>query len=316
VLTHSLSCPPRKLIAARDKYGFRPLCYGITADGCYVVASESCALEAAGASLIREVEPGEIIVFSQDGVERITEHCDKVPRSLCVFEYIYFARPDSVIDGCCVHSARMRAGAFLAEDSPVDADVVIGVPDSGIDAAIGYSRRSGIPYGLGFIKNKYIGRTFISPSQRMREKKVKIKLNPVSETVAGKRVVLIDDSIVRGTTGKQIVALLRQAGATEVHMRVTAPPFINPCYYGTDIPDSSSLLAVGRTNREIADLMGADSVEFIGIERLSQITESSSPNPMVDGCKGFCMACFDGKYPCKNEDVGDRDRYDKKIEKK
>ena len=195
---------PSKLIAARDENGFRPLCYGKTPDGRYIVASESCALDAVGAEFIRDVRPGEIVVFDKNGVRTITDHCDKTPCSLCVFEYIYFARPDSVIDGCLVHSARLRAGAFLALEHPVQADVVIGVPDSGIDAAIGYSKQSGIPYELGFIKNKYIARTFIAPGQKSREDKVRIKLNPISEIAKGKRIVMIDDSIVRGTTRKFI----------------------------------------------------------------------------------------------------------------
>ena len=213
-----------KLMAVRDPRGFRPLCYGQTPDGAYVVASESCALDAVGASFIRDVEPGEIVVFSEEGVRSIRTHCGKAPRTMCVFEYIYFARPDSVLDGSSVHNARRRAGMFLALEHPVEADVVVGVPDSGIDAAIGFAQASGIPYGVGMIKNKYIGRTFISPGQKSREDKVRIKLNPISATVKGKRVVLIDDSIVRGTTSARIVRLLRDAGATEVHMRISAPP--------------------------------------------------------------------------------------------
>ena len=214
---------PRKLIAARDPNGFRPLCIG-TLDGGYVFASESCALDAIGAHFLRDVEPGEIVIADQSGLRSIRTHCGKAKSSLCVFEFIYFARPDSVIDGAGVHEARLRAGAFLALEHPVQADIVIGVPDSGIDAAIGYARQSGIPYGTGFIKNKYIARTFIAPGQKNREDKVRIKLNPISSVVRGKRVVIIDDSIVRGTTSARIVGLLREAGATEVHMRVSAPP--------------------------------------------------------------------------------------------
>ena len=212
---------PSKLLAVRDEMGIRPLCYGKTIDGKYVVASESCALDAVGATFIRDIEPGEILVFTKDGIQSIKDHCNKKKQAFCVFEYIYFARPDSVIDGASVHSARLRAGEFLAEAHPVEADVVIGVPDSGIDAAVGYSRKSGIPYGIGFIKNKYIGRTFIAPGQADREDKVKIKLNTIAETVSGKRVVMVDDSIVRGTTCARIVKLLREAGAREVHMRVS-----------------------------------------------------------------------------------------------
>ena len=195
---------PSKMIAARDENGFRPLCYGKRVDGSYVIASESCALDAVGAEFIREIRPGEILVFGKEGIRSITDHCDKAPERFCVFEYIYFARPDSVINGCSVHEARVRAGEFLADSYPVEADVVIGVPDSGLDAAIGYSRRSGIPYEIGFLKNKYIGRTFIAPGQKSREDRVRIKLNVISSVVKGKRVVLVDDSIVRGTTSARI----------------------------------------------------------------------------------------------------------------
>ena len=238
---------PSTLIAVRDAHGFRPLCYGKTADGRYVVASESCALDAVSAQFVRDIRPGEILVFDQDGVRSITDHCGKTDGSLCVFEYIYFARPDSVIDGCSVHNARMRAGAFLALEHPVQADVVIGVPDSGLDAAVGYAKQAGIPYEIGFIKNKYIGRTFIQPGQKSREDKVKIKLNPIADVVRGKRVVMIDDSIVRGTTSARIVKLLREEGAKEIHMRVSAPPFLNPCYDGTDIDSRENLIAAKHT---------------------------------------------------------------------
>jgi len=277
-----------KLLAVRDPHGFRPLCYGVTEDGTYVVASESCALDSVGAEFIRDVEPGEIVVFDKKGVRSIKDHCNKCPRSSCVFEFIYFARPDSVIDGSSVHNARLRAGAFLALEHPVQADVVIGVPDSGIDAAIGYSRQSGIPYMLGFIKNKYIGRTFIAPGQSCREDKVRIKLNPISSTVKGKRVVLIDDSIVRGTTCARIVKLLREAGATEVHMRVTAPPFIYPCYYGTDIDSSEKLIAYKHSLEEIEKIIDVDSLGYLSVANAKQIAENT---------EGFCTACFTGKYP-------------------
>ena len=223
----------QKLICARDPYGFRPLCYGKTHDGMYVVASESCAITAVGAEFIRDVEPGEMLVFSDKGVISRREHCGKKPKKLCVFEYIYFARPDSVIDGVSVHEARFNAGRELAKAHPVDADIVIGVPDSGLDAALGYSEESGIPYRIGLIKNKYIGRTFIAPGDRLD--KVKIKLSAIESVIRGKRVVMIDDSIVRGTTSGRIVKLLRDAGAKEIHMRISSPPFLHPCYYGTDI---------------------------------------------------------------------------------
>ncbi len=281
-----------KLIAARDPHGFRPLCFGRIPDGCYVIASESCALDSVGAEFIRDVEPGEVIVFDKDGMRSIKDHCGKCKRSLCVFEYIYFARPDSVIDGSAVHNARLRAGAFLALDHPVQADVVIGVPDSGIDAAIGYARQSGIPYGIGLIKNKYIGRTFIAPGQKHREDRVRIKLNPVASTVAGKRVVLIDDSIVRGTTSARIVRLLRDAGATEVHMRVTAPPFLNPCYYGTDISSRDVLIAYKHSHEDMVKMIGIDSLGFLSVEDAKKIAEASNG-------AGFCTACFDGVYPTK-----------------
>jgi len=281
---------PTKLIAARDSHGFRPLCFGITEDGAYVAASETCALDAANAKLIRDVAPGEICVFDSSGPRFITEHCGKVKPSFCVFELIYFARPDSVISGCSVNSVRQRAGGFLAQDSPVGADVVIGVPDSGIDAAIGYSRRSGIPYGVGLIKNKYIGRTFISPGRQVREDKVRLKLNAVSATVCGKRVVLVDDSIVRGTTSASIVHLLRDAGAAEVHMRVSAPPFLNPCYYGTDISSREDLIAHRHSLAEIEKLLGVDSLGYLKPQRITELSEQIS-------CNGLCTACFDNNYP-------------------
>ncbi len=280
---------PSKLIAARDPNGFRPLCYGTRPDGGFIVASESCALDAVGATLIRDVDPGEILVFERGRVRSIREHCGKAKPSLCVFEYIYFARPDSVIDGASVHQARVRAGAFLALKHPVQADIVIGVPDSGLDAAIGYARQSGIPYGVGFIKNRYIARTFISPGQKAREDKVRIKLNPIASVVKGKRVVLIDDSIVRGTTSKRIVGLLRDAGATQVHFRVSAPPFLNPCYYGTDIDSRDNLIACHHTVSEIAEIIGVDSLGYLDLEDVHCLADNG-------GCGGFCDACFSGKY--------------------
>ena len=297
---------PSKLIAARDEHGFRPLCYGQTPDGAYVVASESCALDTVGAKLIRDLRPGEIVVFDKNGVRSITDHFDKAPEKFCVFEYIYFARPDSVINGCSVHSARLRAGAFLALEHPCQADVVVGVPDSGIDAAIGFSRQSGIPYGIGLIKNKYIARTFISPGQKSREDKVRIKLNPVADTVKGKRVVLIDDSIVRGTTCARIVNILREAGAKEVHMRVSAPPFIEPCYYGTDIDSREGLIANKFTVDEIAKEIGADSLGYLSVDNVTKLC----------GCgdtRGYCTACFDGKYPTDVPEHSNKDRFEKKL---
>lgn len=297
---------PSKLIAVRDEHGFRPLCYGKTSDGRYIVASESCALDAVGAQFIRDIKPGEIVVFDKNGVRTIEDHCNKKPCMLCVFEYIYFARPDSIIDGCCVHSARVRAGAFLALQHPVQADVVIGVPDSGLDAAIGYSKQSGIPYGIGFIKNKYIGRTFIAPGQKNREDKVRIKLNPIPDTVRGKRIVMIDDSIVRGTTSARIVKLLREAGASEIHMRVSAPPFLNPCYYGTDIDSRDNLIACKHSTEEIAEIIGVDSLGYLSIENVKQIAKG------MNGC-GYCTACFDGVYPTKIPQTPLKNRFETKI---
>ena len=263
-----------KMIAARDPYGFRPLCYGQMQDGTYVVASESCALSAVGAKFIRDLLPGEILVFSQNGVKSRKEHCRKQKQKTCIFEYIYFARPDSVIDGVSVHNSRMKAGELLAESYPAEADIVIGVPDSGMDAALGYANKSGIPYGIGLIKNKYIGRTFISPGQNERLDQVRIKLSPVKNVINGKRVILIDDSIVRGTTSKRIVKLLRDAGAKEIHMRISAPPFLHPCYYGTDIDSEENLIACHHNMEEIADMIGVDSLGYLGVEKLSKLIDS------------------------------------------
>ncbi len=281
-----------KLIAVRDPYGFKPLCIGKLEDG-YVFASESCALDAVGARFLRDVEPGEIcIVDAKTGqLESRTSHVGKRKGSLCVFELIYFARPDSVIDTISVHQARLRSGAFLALEHPAQADVVIGVPDSGIDAAIGYAWQSGIPYGIGFIKNKYIGRTFIQPKQGERESGVRIKLNPIASTVAGKRVVLIDDSIVRGTTSKRIVRLLREAGAKEVHLRSSAPPFLHPCYYGTDIDSRKDLFAHKYSHQEMQKILDVDSLGFLLPEQVLKLSD----HPSI----GFCSACFTGSYPCE-----------------
>ncbi len=297
---------PQKLIAARDENGLHPLCYGIRDDGEYVVSSESCALNVVGATFVRDIEPGEIVVFSKEGVKSIRDHCDKRPERLCVFEYIYTSRPDSVINECSVHLARKRAGMYLAKAHPVEADVVIGAPDSGLDAAIGYAEESGIPYGLGLIKNKYIGRTFIDPGQNVREDKVKIKLNPVVETVKDKRVILVDDSIVRGTTCTRVVKLLRDAGAKEIHIRSSAPAFLNVCYYGTDIGSKDELVACKYTPDEMAKEFGADSVGFLPVEDVFKLGASGT-------CKGYCAACFDGNYPTKKpKDMG-INKFDLKI---
>ena len=294
---------PAKMIACRDPYGFRPLCYGKRSDGTYVIASESCALAAVGAEFVRDLLPGEILVFSGNGIESRREHCGTKPKKTCIFEYIYFARPDSEIDGVPVHTARKKAGYILAQCHPANADVVIGVPDSGLDAALGFSEKSGIPYGIGLIKNKYIGRTFISPGQKSRVDQVKIKLSAVKSTVKGKSVVLVDDSIVRGTTSGRIVKLLRDAGAKEIHMRISAPPFLHPCYYGTDIDSEEHLIACKYSIEQIAEIIGADSLGYLPREKLSELIDSNE----------FCSACFDGKYPTPVMTNTPRNRFEQKI---
>ncbi len=292
---------PQKLVCARDPHGFRPLTYGKTRDGIIVVASETCALRAVGAEPVRDVEPGEILIFGKNGVESRREHCGECEPRFCAFEYIYFARPDSVIDGVSVHDARVRAGRVLAEIHPVEADLVIGVPDSGLDAAIGYSRASGIPYEIGLIKNKYIGRTFIAPDHRLDQ--VRIKLSAIREVVDGKRIVLIDDSIVRGTTGGRIVRLLREAGAKEIHMRVSAPPFLWPCYYGTDIDSKENLIACRHSAEETAAMIGADSLGYLPVERLQDLALGH----------GLCGACFDGRYPTSVPSDTRKDRFERRL---
>jgi len=296
---------PQKIIAARDPGGFHPLCYGKREDGSYVIAGETCALDSVGATFIRELLPGEIVVFSSGGIKSIKDHCGKAPETLCVFEYVYTSRPDSYISECSVHEARKRAGALLAEAHPVEADVVVGVPDSGLDAAIGYAERSGIPYGIGLIKNKYIGRTFIAPGQDVREDKVKIKLNPISATVKDKRVILVDDSIVRGTTCAKLIRLLRNAGAKEVHLRSSAPPFVNPCYYGTDIDSRDSLIACNHSLEEIRRITGADSLGYLRLEDVTKLGDGGC-------CKGYCTACFDGRYPTATPKVY-KNKFESKI---
>ena len=293
-----------KLIAARDKRGMRPLCYGITDDGTYIVASENCALNAVGAKFVRDIMPGEILVFSKDGVQSITTHCNRANKALCIFEYIYFARSDSTIDNVSVHESRLKAGHFLAKSHPADADIVIGVPDSGLDAALGFAEESGIPYGIGFVKNKYIGRTFISPSQSFRENQVRIKLSPIESTVKGKRVVMVDDSIVRGTTSARIVKLLREAGAKEVHMRISAPPFLNPCYYGTDVDTKENLIANNHSIEEIAEIIGVDSLGYLTLDDAKSLAEGS-----------HCLACFNGEYPTNIPSEPAKFRFEQKLSK-
>lgn len=293
----------QKLICARDPYGFRPLCYGKTSDGMYVAASESCALKAIGAEFVRDLEPGEILVFGPDGISTRREHCNKKERKFCIFEYIYFARPDSVIDGISVHEARVQAGRILAKEHPVEADLVVGVPDSGLDAALGFGMESGIPYGIGLIKNKYIGRTFISPGQHARLDQVKIKLSAIEKSVKGKRVVLIDDSIVRGTTSSRIVKLLREAGAREIHMRISSPPFLHPCYYGTDIDSKEHLIACRHNASETARIIGADSLGYLPVAALRTLA----------GDSGYCSACFDGNYPTAIPSDTRKNRFEQKL---
>ena len=291
---------PRKLIAARDPHGFRPLCMGKYNDS-YVFASESAALDACGAEFVRDIEPGEIVIVDQNGVRSMKPDFGDKKKALCIFEYIYFARPDSVFDGVSVYKARIQAGRFLAADSPVEADLVVGVPESGNAAALGYAMESGIPYGTAFVKNGYVGRPFIKPKQSSREASVRVKLNVLKEAVNGKRIIMIDDSIVRGTTSDRIVKMLRDAGATEVHVRISSPPFLWPCYFGTDIPEREQLIAYNRSIEEIRDIIGADTLGYLKVERLHE---------MVEGLN-ICEGCFTGKYPLEppKEDIrGDFER--------
>ncbi|MGN1097871.1 MAG: amidophosphoribosyltransferase [Clostridia bacterium] len=280
---------PQKLIAARDIYGLKPLSIGKIGNS-WVFASETCALDAVGAEFVRDVEPGEVVLCDRErGLVSYKNNCRNIEHKMCIFEYIYFARPDSKIAGMSVYEARKNAGRLLAKTHPVEADIVVGVPDSGLDAAIGYSEESGIPYEHGFIKNRYIGRTFIQPSQEMRERSVRLKLNPLREIVEGKRVVMIDDSIVRGTTCKRIVGMMKDAGAKEVHMRVSSPPFLYPCYFGTDIPSQELLVSWQRSVEEVRQIINADTLGFLPADKLGE---------MISGaCTGCCDACFTGKYP-------------------
>ena len=283
---------PQKLIACRDPWGFRPLCMGRKGKA-ILFASESCAIVAVGGTVERELDPGEVVVVQDGQVRSIRDNCRGLSH-LCIFEYIYFARPDSVIAGQSVHQARVNAGRLLARQAPVEADVVVGVPDSGLDAARGYALESGIPNGMGFIKNRYVGRTFITPDQQSREQAVRIKLSALRSEVEGKRVVMVDDSIVRGTTCRQIINLLREAGAREVHMRISAPPFISPCFFGTDIPDKERLIACHHSLDEICQMAGADSLAYLSLENLHKL----APNAQC----GFCEGCFTEHYPISVED--------------
>ena len=293
---------PRKLIGARDPFGFKPLCIG-KRDNAYILASETCALDTLGAEYVRDVLPGEVVTITPEkGIVSDTSLClPKGQEARCIFEYIYFARPDSQIDGVGVYHSRIMAGRFLAIDSPVEADLVVGVPESGNAAALGYALESGIPYGKAFVKNGYVGRTFIKPKQSNRESSVKIKLNVLREAVEGKRIIMIDDSIVRGTTSDRIVRMPREAGATEVHVRISSPPFLWPCYFGTDIPEREQLIAYNRTIDQIREVIGADSLGYLEIPRLEEIADGLS----------ICKGCFTGKYPIEppKEDIrGDFER--------
>lgn len=279
---------PRKMIGARDPFGLKPLCIG-KRDNTYFLASESCAIAAVDGEFVRDVLPGEIVTITRKhGIQSDTSMViDSEKQARCIFEYIYFARADSHFDGISVYDARIKAGRFLAQDSPVEADLVVGVPESGNAAALGYAMESGIPYGTAFVKNSYVGRTFIKPKQSSREQSVRVKLNVVKEAVAGKRIIMIDDSIVRGTTSGLIVNMLKEAGAKEVHVRISAPPFLWPCYFGTDIPAREQLIAYNRSIEDIRDLIGADSLGYLRIERLKE---------MVSGLP-ICEGCFTGTYP-------------------
>ena len=292
-----------KLIAFRDPNGFRPLVLGKTENG-YIAASESCAIESVGGTVLRDVRPGEIAVIGEDGINSITTHCGR-PQTMCVFEYIYFARPDSLLEGEPVQNWRTNAGRMLAKHSPADADIVIGVPDSGIDAALGYSAESGIPYATGFVKNRYIGRSFIQPKQSDRRDAVRIKLNAVSSVVSGKRVIMVDDSIVRGTTSARIVGLLKSAGAKEVHVRISSPPFRFPCWFGTDIDSQENLIACRYDNTEdIARAIGADSLAYLPVRDTQSLTKC-----------GTCTGCFTGDYPIDVSGCGEKNKFEEKIHK-
>ncbi len=278
---------PRKMIGARDPWGLKPLCIG-KRENTWFLASESCAMAAVGAEFVRDVQPGEIVTFTKEGMTSDRSMAISAARQRrCIFEYIYFARTDSELDGVSVYRARMTAGKALAESYPVDADLVVGVPDSGLVAAKGYAEQSRIPYGMAFHKNSYVGRTFIKPKQSDRESSVKIKLNVIPEVVRGKRIVMVDDSIVRGTTCANIIKMLKKAGAVEVHVRISSPPFLYPCYFGTDVPSDEQLIAHSHTTEQIREMIGADSLGYMEVEKLKDMV----------GSLGYCDACFTGKYP-------------------
>jgi amidophosphoribosyltransferase len=289
-----------KLIGVRDPNGIRPLCIGKLNDS-YILCSESCALDTVGAEFIRDVRPGEIVIIDENGLQSI-DFAEKTKCETCSFEYIYFARPDSVIDGINVYEARVNAGEKLYAESPVEADIVVGVPDSGIAAAVGFAKASGIPYGIGFIKNKYVGRTFIAPSQELREKAVSVKLNVLKVNVEGKRVVIIDDSIVRGTTCRKLVEILRKAGAKEVHFRVSSPVVKYPCYFGIDTPYRKDLIGANFDVEAIRNEIGADTLAYLSIDGLLS---------SLDAGRGFCLGCFKGVYPVSAPIETDKDHLEK-----
>lgn len=292
----------QKLIAVRDPQGFRPLCIGKMGED-IVFSSESCALDIMGANFLRDVKPGEVVVVADN--EMKSYDCKKEEKDgLCIFEYIYFARPDSTVDGINVHRFREEAGRYLALQAPIEADFVAGVPDSGLDAALGYSKESKIPYDMAFIKSKYIGRTFIQSTQTKRKSQVLLKLNPIKTTVSGKKLVLVDDSIVRGNTITRLIKILRRAGAKEIHLRVASPAFIDVCYFGTDVAKKDALIAVGKTSKQICEEIGADSLEYLSLENLRKIAENSH-------MKGFCEGCFTGKYPIEVPKEIEKDSFEK-----
>ncbi len=277
----------KKMFAMRDRYGFRPLSLGRLPNRGYIVASETCAFDLVGAEFIRDVEPGELLVFEKDKEPKSIKVFEATPKH-CIFEYVYFARPDSNVFGQSVYQTRKNMGKELAKVQPVEADIVIPVPDGGVPSAIGYAQESGIPYEMGIMRNHYIGRTFIEPTQEMRDLKVKMKLSPMTGVIAGKKVIVIDDSIVRGTTSRRIIRMLKEAGASEVHMRVSSPPTTDPCYYGVDTPAKKNLIAANMTTQEICDFIGADSLAYLCEESLLKSVNSTQDH--------YCTACFTGKY--------------------
>lgn len=277
----------KKMFAMRDRFGFRPLSLGKLPNGGYIVASETCAFDLVGAKFIRDVEPGELLIFDEGKEPKSIKIFPSTPKH-CIFEYVYFARPDSVVFGQSVYQTRKNMGMELARIKPVEADIVIPVPDGGVPAAIGYSQESGIPYEMGIMRNHYIGRTFIEPTQEMRDLKVKMKLSPMTEIIKGKRVIVVDDSIVRGTTSKRIVRMLKEAGAKEVHMRVSSPPTTDPCYYGVDTPNKNKLIAANMSQDDICKFIEADSLAYLDEASLSRSVNTKEEN--------YCTACFTGKY--------------------